>query len=77
MSHLQNLKNQIRNLTWDLIEKYYNVDRSAPDILTSKHIGQFNAIDKIGEELADIVEALLVSAIKESKDNVEDWYTWD
>lgn len=67
------LKDQMKELLWQLIEKHYNVDRQQPQILTSKKLlVGFNPIDQIGEQLADVVEKLVLANLdpkEEAKDD--------
>ena len=66
------LKEQMKEVVWQLIEKYYNVDRSCPQILTSKQIliGS-NPIDSIGEHLANAVEKLVAANLEIVSEPVE------
>jgi len=80
MYQLSSLRNQIKALTWDLIEKYYNVDRDEPNILTAKHMCQFNQIDYLGEDLSLLVEGLINAAVEyERQTNAKknDYPGWD
>lgn len=55
-----NLKDQVKQLVWELIEEEYNVDRREPHLLTAKKILSGNQIDRIGEKIATVVEQIII-----------------
>ena len=57
--------NQIKDVLWQLIEKYYNVDRRDPNVLTAKNPLSGNSIDKIGNELSEAIESLVEQIIQQ------------
>jgi len=59
------LQEQMKEVVWQLIEKYYNVDRACPQILTAKQILiGLNPIDNIGEHIANAVEKLIAANLE-------------
>lgn len=60
---MTNIKEQVKELLWDLIEKHYNVDRKYGHILIGKYPAS-NGIDKVGQELGGIIEELLSIQVK-------------
>lgn len=86
MYQLSDLRNQVKDLVWNLVEKYYNLDKNDPIILTARQIGQFNQIDRLGSDIALIVEGLIAAALQyekqkdgkaeDEKDKYADHFGW-
>lgn len=55
-----NLKIQLREAVWQIIEEHYNVDRKEPTILIAKKPMSGNSIDKVADELSETIEQLLM-----------------
>lgn len=72
MSNSQ-LRDQIKEIVWQLIEKHYSVDRKQPQVLIAKEIliGA-NPIDEIGEQLAAIVEKAMTTPNPKPEDEEDE-----
>ncbi len=53
------MKDQLKEALWQLIEKYYNVNRKDPHLLIAKNPLRENSIDKIADEYSTMIEDLL------------------
>lgn len=60
-------KAQVRELVWQLIQKYYNVDKKQPYLLTSKSIVINNPINDIADHLSVFIEQILMEVAKEKE----------
>lgn len=63
----------MKEVVWQLIEKHYNVDRGCPQVLIAKEIliGS-NPIDQIGEQIADVVEKLVIASLDPKPDQEDE-----
>jgi len=78
---MTDIKNQIKEVVWSLVQKYYNVDRRDPAVLIRKSLNQ-NSIDRIGEDLGELVQEILIRSTQPAiskNDDEEDSgkYDWE